>query len=309
MDILTKESLETQQLIWKRFPFSHNFVPFASQKTEKVTMEEIDFSPSVPIDGLAQRAQDFLTLHLYGDIEKKAQELVIDQLKKVANSKYLLLKNICIEGLDEPIPLLLLGPTGVIVIYPTAVKGVFQAKDINWFEMKGKSRQFEPSRPNLVQNTVQAVKAVSTRLQGGGLSDLEVQGVIIFTNTATHVETVRPPVRIVLSDSIKRFCANIVRSPILMTGQELENLKRLFTGEKYNAENEQETHFRDQFDLVDNIRTPKKSQRTQIQASPDLSHLTKKFKMTPRQWILLGVMGTFQIFLLMGIILLFITAK
>lgn len=273
-------------------------------------MKIIDCSPQTSekngINEFARRAQGLLPMSLSRDNEKIAQELVIQHLKINTDSKYLLLRNIVVEPLNEPIPLLLIGPTGITILMSTGVKGIYKAKEDNWYELKGKDRQYQPSRPNLVFTTYQMARTISRKIQEAGLIGSDVQGVLIFTSPATHVEAIRPSVRIVLADGLKRFTAQIMQNPLQMTNQEVEKVKSLFCPREQTQGNGPEFELRDQFDFIEDA-PPSKPIRVQTAPStPPLTKLTPRLQLSNGQWIFLGILVVFQILMLVGIIYLFL---
>jgi hypothetical protein len=166
-------------------------------------MKIIDCSPPAEINGLqniAKRAQALLPIHLSKDAAKISHEIVIQHLKVNTTGKYILLYNILLEPLNEPIPMILIGPTGVMVINPTPIKGIFKAKEDYWYELKKQDRKYQPSRPNWVFSTYQMTRVVKNKLEAAGLEGVDVQSVLLFTSHGTHVESIRPSVRIVLAD-------------------------------------------------------------------------------------------------------------
>jgi hypothetical protein len=272
-------------------------------------MKIIDCSPQNSekngIQDLARRAQDLLPIHLSKNPIRVAEEVVIELLKRNTTSKYLLLRNIVIEPLNEPVPMLLIGPTGVWVIAATDIKGVYKAQDEHWYELKGKERKYHPSRPNLVFTTYQMERNIIRKMRLAGVTDIDVKGVLIFTNPGTHVESVRPSIRIILADGLKRFTANINQNPIMMTNQELEQLKNLFVHQEPTGEEQAESDLRDQFDFIEDAPSKKPIRMPAAPTTAPFAYLTSRINLSRGQWIFLGILAVFQILLLIGIIVLF----
>ena len=65
------------------------------------------------------------------------------------------------------------------------------------------------------------------RTRGFGLP--EVEGVLIFTNPRTHVESSNTPARIVLADAIERFAANLLQFQPIMDQDDIRDLVRALT--------------------------------------------------------------------------------
>ncbi len=50
--------------------------------------------------------------------------------------------------------MVLVGPTGIQVIYASALKGVYRAKNDTWSVMDNRSHRFKPAQPNLIARTL-----------------------------------------------------------------------------------------------------------------------------------------------------------
>ena len=61
----------------------------------------------------------------YADMQ--AQETVVSRLENALDDSFTLIRNHILPGLDIPIPLTLVGPSGVHVIYASGIKGIYQA--------------------------------------------------------------------------------------------------------------------------------------------------------------------------------------
>jgi hypothetical protein len=271
-------------------------------------MKIIDFSPSIETSGLqniARRAQDLLPIQTSKDAVRIADEIVIQHLKINTSSKYFLLRNLFLEPLNEPIPMVLIGPTGVIVIIPTAIKGIFKAKEDHWYELKKMERNYQPSRPNLVFSTYQMAREIKNKLSSAGIKNVDVQGVLIFTNPGTHVEAVRPSVRIVLADGLNRFASNIRQGPDLFTDNELVKIQNIFIPKESVEDAQPEADLRDQFDFLEDKPKPKLALVRAAPGRPPAAGLTSRFKLSTGQWIFLGILAILQIILLVGIVFLF----
>jgi hypothetical protein len=144
----------------------------------------------------------------------RAQETVSDRLNKSLSNDYHLLRNVLIPGTGVIVSLILIGPQGVYTILPSPTAGVFRAKDDEWLSHSG--GHFRPARPNLQQSAVSAAALLLEYFRNAGYALPQVEPVLMFTHPQAHVDTVHPQARIVLTDAIEHFAANMrEQAPIM----------------------------------------------------------------------------------------------
>ena len=158
-------------------------------------------------------------LRWYGEME--AQQAVTQRLSKALGDEHVLVRNQIVPGTDVTIPLVLLSPQGVRVIFPTPIRGVYRAKLDEWLVFDGSSRRFKRVRPNLQGAALTMANQLLRFLKGQGYPLPEIESVLIFTNPRTHVDTARPSVRIVLADAVDHFADNLQQFPAIMDGEDI----------------------------------------------------------------------------------------
>jgi hypothetical protein len=86
--------------------------------------------------------------------------VVISTLEKVLDNRYFLLHNLSLAEQEMPIPLILVGPPGVKVISPVALRGVYRARVDEWEQLDKQHQSYKAAVPNLViqANKWQAVE-------------------------------------------------------------------------------------------------------------------------------------------------------
>jgi hypothetical protein len=156
----------------------------------------------------------------YADMQ--AQEIVTQRLNKPLGSDYSLIRNINIPGLVETVPLVLIGPQGMRVLLPAAVRGVFRAKGTDWLRFEGS--RFKKARPNLQSMVLTMAQVLLHFVQAQGYALPEVEAVLIFTNTHTHVDTAHPQARIVHADAIEHFASNLLQFQPIMDSEDVHLL-------------------------------------------------------------------------------------
>lgn len=140
------------------------------------------------------------------DIE--AQKAVLPEFEKSLDKSYTLLRNVNLPDLGISIPFILVGPPGVLVIYVSAIKGMFRAKSDQWGTISGNI--FKPQKPNLMVRTEQMGRALQVYLQRHGYSEISsVESILLCVDPAVHVDSQRPIIRIVMRDALERFIISI----------------------------------------------------------------------------------------------------
>jgi hypothetical protein len=158
--------------------------------------------------------------------EIKAQQVVMDILNRDLSKGYTLLRNIALPGSEAIIPLILLGPAGAFVIYVTTLKGNYQAKGDNWGSLEHK--KVRAASPNLMVLTSRMARGVQHYLGKQGIELSNVDGILIATDPGMHIESVRPLVRVVLSDAIELFARSLNNSfSVLESGMSQIIINRL----------------------------------------------------------------------------------
>ena len=149
----------------------------------------------------------------YPDLE--AQKLVIMKLDRLLERGYVLIRNFTLPNSEIILPIILIGPGGIQVIYVTDAKGFFEAKGGEWNTVKdGRS---QPASINLISRALRLGRAFQVFLQRQKLElPSPVEPVLIAANPGAHLEALRPAVRVVKSDAINAFADTILRTnPVL----------------------------------------------------------------------------------------------
>jgi hypothetical protein len=155
--------------------------------------------------------------------EIEAQRLVTAVLKKSLDKNYTLLCNIIPPGLDARIPLILVGPTGVYVMSVTPKIGMFRARGDQWGTVSGSS--LRPENPNLLTLTEKMARAIQIYLQRQGYTDLtNVEAILLCSDPATTVDSMRPIIRVIMRDSLERFAASIMQARIVLSPESAFNI-------------------------------------------------------------------------------------
>ena len=243
----------------------------------------------------------------------QAQEFVCQRLEKTLDRAHTMLRNVVIPGTTVSVSMILLSPQGIRVLEPSSIKGVFRAKGEEWLKFDGRGRRFKRARPNLQAQTLDLAQLVHRYLEkylesqgyleGQEYNLPEVEAVLVFANPRTHVDTARPRIRIVQTDAIDHFAANLIEFQPIMDQEDIDILVEAFIEPKFPepepvAEAEEELEpsvapyeFVEEGDVftseVESVAMP-------IQAVNRLSSLP----FTRSQWILLAVIVFFELIIL-----------
>jgi hypothetical protein len=223
----------------------------------------------------------------------QAEEIIIASLRQYIGNAYFIIRNVLLEGIDVPIPLVLVGPSGIYVLLASGATGVFRAKNEIWMEMNRKSRKYAPVRKNLISRAQLMTRVVDAYLTQHQRPHPPVQTVLLFGNAGAHIDSARSAVRVVLKDGMERFANSVVQGQVILKKKE---------------------EVQDIVDtLIGNLPVPE-----EIPAEPvppalrkptpvdKLANATQKMGWRRRQWIMLGVMAFFEALIII-LIFVFIT--
>ncbi|MBU2610766.1 MAG: hypothetical protein KJ606_07465, partial [Chloroflexi bacterium] len=140
--------------------------------------------------------------------EIKSQKTAIAHLENALDNSYTLLRNVTLSGLGVTIPLILVGPSGIYVMYTTGLQGMYRAKGDAWGTLEG--YKFIPASVNLLARTAQMGRAVQVFLERcaapfdelraaptrqGFPSTTPIEAALLATEPGLHVDSIRPIVR------------------------------------------------------------------------------------------------------------------
>jgi len=237
--------------------------------------------------------------------DMKAQDGVVSALEKLLDNKYVLLCNVELEGLDVPIPLVLVGPTGVRVLYPSAARGVFRARGDVWEQLENNQQVFRPATPNLLARAILIARAVAAFLVGREMPMPEIEPVLIFVDPGTHVDAVRPEVRVLTMDGLERYLSGIVQSRAFLDKEDVQKIVNLFMHSMgHPGEGEGAAPEHDAFSFTDEGERPSSTILDRLPRGERMVSTLNKIPFSTRQWVLLGLMVIVNILILVGFVLL-----
>lgn len=265
-------------------------------------MKEINLSDQ------SKRRQNALLgkLRLVGDSaakEKEAAQTVARKLSQIMDNNFILLRYVELEGPNVPIPLILVGPTGIWVLYPSPEKGVYRVLEESWEALNERTKKYQPVQPNLLHRTRLMSQAVATFMRNQGIDSGEVGAVLIMTDPGAHVDAVRPAARIVQIDALDRFVANLLQTRVSLSKEKIQQIVDALVGDKIQIEAPRETI--DAFTLREEA-APRRAASPGLLERIDPSFVNR-VPFTTRQWAVLGVlMVALAVLLVVAIVVLLV---
>jgi hypothetical protein len=237
--------------------------------------------------------------------EPKAEIIVIDELEKVLDNKFFMLCNTELDGLEVPVPLILIGYPGIWVIYPSSFRGMCRAEENNWEIMDERSRRYRPGKPNLLQVTNSMSKAVEEHLTDHVINIPPIEPLLIFTNPGVHVEASHSSVRIILSDAVRRFAINLIQGENVLSSSQIQQLVDSLQGV---IEQNPPMEIQDAYSFQEEA-PPRKPIR--LPQMPDVAReepeiikkVSRQAPFTKRQWLLLALLLVVNILILIVLVL------
>jgi hypothetical protein len=266
--------------------------------------------------------------------ELDAQDQVMLRLERTLANDFTLIREVRIPGLDTPIPMVLVGPSGIFVLYASAVKGSFRARGDAWLKLDN-SGNMHMSNPNLPTRTRLYAEAVRKFLTQNNMPVTDIEPVLLFSQPEAFVENIKAPIRMVMSDGLESYSGSLrLLNPIFSPEERAEIVRllsnpegKLTVTEKISAEVEEIAPQRiilpsEEPPVVEPVQeanfVPEEALRTAFveppapepiplppvieeaveqapQASFSLSALLARTRMNPRQLTLLGVFALLDI--------------
>ena len=236
--------------------------------------------------------------------ELQSQEDLIAALEKALDNRFVLLRNLTLEGLDVPIPFVLVGPPGVSVITPSPARGVFRVKEETLEYMDEYNRIYRPASPNPLARTTMLAKAVEAYLADNFPVPIQIEPVFYFSDPGTHVDSVRPSLRILMVDGLERYIVGLSQAAVLFEREEVQKMVNLFLKASKITERQLSPYpERDAFSFVDES-SGKPSLADRLPRGERVVSTLNKIPFSGRQWLLLGCMVVVNIVILIAFVLL-----
>jgi hypothetical protein len=147
-------------------------------------------------------------------------------------------------------------------------------------EMNRKSRKYAPVRKNLIARAQLMTRVIDAYLTHHQRPHPPIQTALAFGDAGAHVDSVRPAVRVVLTDGMERFANSVVQGDaVYKKKEEIQDIVDT---------------------LIGNLPLPEEVPAEPVAPTPrkptpvdKLADATKKVGWRKRQWIILAAMGFF----------------
>ncbi len=239
----------------------------------------------------------------FGKRKASADDAIIARLMNGLDNRYVLVRNLPVEGTEETLPAILIGPPGLILLNVSPVKGYFKAKDDTWWEMSKTTQRFNPGRPNLIKQSQENAEKLAAMLDKHERTHPEVVPVLVFADPGVHVETSNPALHIVLMDGVDSLISNILNSDEVLKPNEVnylaDGLEIIGNPEKAIPMGEGEDFFGR--DLIEHEKKASFSLRSiKLPTKIELPPVEEKLKFTPRQWLIIEILMVMVIVVMVG---------
>ena len=184
--------------------------------------EKGEFGPLQRLQGVMEHGPNWFK-------ELEAQKTIITQLDTVLEKGFTLIRNLTLEHSQIIEPLILVGPPGVIVIHVTHLSGFYEAKGDQWNVVNnGRSA---PAPINLMLRVARLARALQVYLERQGVNlPGPIEPVLMASNPEMHIESLRPAVRVIMSDAVRQFGISLLQArPILNPQMVLNVADRIIT--------------------------------------------------------------------------------
>lgn len=267
-------------------------------------MKQIDHTPQSSsgesaIKKFQSSVQEMLKLGA-SDEDLRAQETFAQQIAKTLDNRFTLLRNICLTELETPVPLILVGPPGVLVINASAEQGVFRAKGESWLVMDNHQAQYKTANRNLITETLEFTDAVDKFFLQAEVQIPEPLPILFMSHPGVHVDSNQPSARIVRMDGVDRLASGILQgNPVLDAVQIQQIVDRLVKASEENQPAAKvEAQSEDIGDVWKEEEEPVKSKPAQLATDFELPQALQNLGLTKNQVIILAVMGVVEVLLI-----------
>ncbi len=224
----------------------------------------------------------------------QAEERMVRMMSGVLGSRFVLFKGLQIAENTPPLPPVLVGSSGVYLFYVWPKAGSYRIRETQWEIMQGKPRRYRPARPNVVKEAIRLAGEASVFFSQVFEKEVEAVPVLVFMDSGADVESVRPKVRPVLVDGLKRYVARLAKSEPVLAPTDLvnvgETVRRMLAREENKVRQQA-------------VRRRRHRLKKVAQPPKAVKQVERYFNFTAKQWMILGGIAFVVLFVLMSGIL------
>jgi hypothetical protein len=160
--------------------------------------------------------------------EREAQDQVILRLERALGDDFILIREVRLPGLGTTIPMVLVGPPGIFVMYASAVKGTYRARGEAWLKLDN-SGDMRNSSPNLPHRTRLYAEAIRKFLTQNNLPNTDIEAVLLFSEPEAFVENIKAPIRMVMCDGLESYSGSLRLLNPIFSPEEQTAIERLLS--------------------------------------------------------------------------------
>ncbi|HSB67614.1 MAG TPA: nuclease-related domain-containing protein [Anaerolineales bacterium] len=244
--------------------------------------------------GGIQKAVDQINKLLpFGKTSEHAEDAIVARLARGMDNRFVLVRNLPVEGREESFPPILIGPVGIILLNICPIQGYFRAKEESWWEMSKTTHRYNPGRPNLLKQSQEYAQELASQLDKRQKSHPEVIPILLFANPGVQVEMSNPPIRIVLMDGVENLIGTLLNSEAVLTSTEIDfladALEIMGNPEKAIPMGEGEDFFG-----RDLLEPEKKASfslpKVKLPTKTNLTSVEEKLNFSPKQWLIIEIL-------------------
>ncbi len=164
---------------------------------------------AVEKDTIGKAVDQVKQLFHVGKTDEYAEDAIVAKFIRGLDNRFIMLRNLQLEGNDEKFQPILVGPAGMYILNISRAQGFFRAKEDSWWEMNKTTRKYGPSRPNLIKETKELALKLAEILDAHGKPHPIITPLLIFANAGVNIERSNPTIRIVLMDGVDSLIEGI----------------------------------------------------------------------------------------------------
>jgi hypothetical protein len=245
-----------------------------------------------------------------GDEELKAQEVFAQQIGRMLDNRYTLLRNIQLEGSDLPIPMILVGPQGVMVIKVSMEEGIFRAKETSWSVLDSRLEEYRSASTNLIMETLQLAETVDKFFLQAGIELPEPAPVLFMGHPGVHVDVNNPAVRVVRMDGVDSLSTAVISGKTILDSVQVQQIVDSLTqASEANRAVKKPEPAKDELDkLWKDDADSESAKSTAASSNFQLPPALQRLGLSNNQWIILAAMALGEICLIFVFILFILMA-
>ena len=238
--------------------------------------------------------------------DQEAEKAVITAFQRRVGNKFFMLRNVAVKGMDGLIPLVLVGPPGVWVLYPSGLRAASTAPAASLWEIIDERHQtYKAAGENFITKAAQLAEALEDYLRSRGILYSRVVPILVFTNPGIHVEATRPAVRIVLIDALDRFIAGLLQSRLLNDEEQVQEMVDLITSPPDEKPGQPEGESGDPLSAASLSGEDTRSGKGQanLERIDTAFSRVEKLPFSSRQWVILIVLIAVNVIVLLAFVI------